>query len=218
MPIGAMTEGTQVLFMLIALFLGIGVHEYAHAAVADAAGDPTPRSYGRVTLNLFNHFDPIGAIFILMTTLSGFGIGWGRPVPMDPRKMRNPKWDHFWAVFAGPLSNMMQALIFALVGRLIAKMAPDAELFVAFCLVASVVNISLFLFNLIPLGPLDGMWIWGTFLPDRTRLKWTRWNLTVGQFFLLGIVLIGQMVPGISLIALVLRPFMNQMIRILWGH
>src|SRR5688500_10381483 len=87
----------------IVILFAIGLHEYCHAKFADMAGDPTPRYYGRVTLNLFNHFDPLGTIMIIVTMLSGFGIGWGKPVPMDPSKMRNPRWDHFVAVLAGPL-------------------------------------------------------------------------------------------------------------------
>ena len=217
MPYDLLDNGTRVLFTLIALFFAIGFHEYAHAAVADAAGDPTPRTYGRVTLNLFNHFDPVGAIFILMTTMAGFGIGWGRPVPMDPRKMKNPKWDHFWAVFAGPLSNLMQAVIFALLGRLAITFMPSATMLIAFFSLACVVNIALCLFNLIPLGPLDGMWIAGTFLPDRLRIRWMRWNLTVGQFVFLGVVLLGQMSPNFNLVGTVLRPCMDQIIKLLWG-
>ena len=96
-----------ILAIGIVIFFGLGLHEYAHAKFADLAGDPTPRYYGRVTLNLFKHFDLLGAIMIAFTAISGFGIGWGKPVPMDPRKMRNPRWDHFVAVAAGPLSNLL---------------------------------------------------------------------------------------------------------------
>src|ERR1019366_9552901 len=105
------------LAQIIVLFFGIGLHEYAHCKFADLAGDPTPRYYGRVTLNLFKHFDPIGAMFILFTVLGGFGLGWGKASPMDPRKMRNPRWDWFIAVIAGPLSNVLQAVIYAMVLR-----------------------------------------------------------------------------------------------------
>lgn len=174
---------------LFVIFLAIAIHEFAHAKLADAAGDPTPGSYGRVTLNPFAHFDPLGSILIVITSLIGFGIGWGKPVPMDPRKMRNPKWDHFWAVLGGPISNLLQALLFAIALRAVLIVAPSAlvgfegeSLLMFFLLNGVTINVVLFVFNLIPLGPLDGMWILGTFLPERVRWGWTRWNLTVGQF------------------------------------
>ena len=81
----------QITTSLIVIFFAIGLHEYAHCKMADVAGDPTPRYYGRVTLNLFKHFDPVGTMMIIITTLYGFGIGWGKPAPMDARKMKNPR-------------------------------------------------------------------------------------------------------------------------------
>jgi Zn-dependent protease len=143
-----------------------------------------------VTLNLFKHFDPIGTIMIIITTLSGFGIGWGKPVPMDPRKMRNPKWDHFVAVIGGPASNFIQAMLFAVLFRLTA--GQEIPFFSTFLFFGVLINVSLGLFNLLPIGPLDGMWILGTFLPDRARIKWTQFNLQFGGFLFLGLIILGQ--------------------------
>src|SRR5580658_8524945 len=95
------------------LFFGVGLHEYAHCKFADMAGDPTPGIYGRVTLNLTKHFELYGTLMMIVTALVGFGIGWGRPAPMDPRKMKNPRWDFFAAVAAGPITNLLQAIIYA---------------------------------------------------------------------------------------------------------
>jgi Zn-dependent protease len=190
---------------LIVIFLAIGIHEYCHAKFADMAGDPTPRIHGRVTLNLFNHFDPIGAMFIVLTVIAGFGIGWGRPVPMDPSKMRNPKWDHFAAVAAGPVSNLVQAMVFAGLFQLVVGGGLSRDPFILNLLVTGVIiNLALFFFNLIPLGPLDGMWILGTFLPDSTRDKWTYWNLRTGMFVFLGILMIGWVLPGFSPISILI--------------
>lgn len=190
----------EFVIRLLVIFIAIAIHEYAHAKLADAAGDPTPGSYGRVTLNPFAHFDPLGSIFIIVSSLIGFGIGWGKPVPMDPRKMRNPKWDHFWAVLGGPLSNLLQAVVFAIVLRAALIVAPSvligpegSTLLFLFLLYGVIINVSLFVFNLIPLGPLDGMWIVGTFLPERLKWGWTRWNLTVGQFVFLILIFL----PGV---------------------
>lgn len=198
-------ETTMIIASLLVIFLAIGIHEYCHAKFADMAGDPTPRIYGRVTLNLFNHFDLMGSIFIIITVVSGFGIGWGRPVPMDPSKMRNPRWDHFAAVAAGPVSNLLQAVVWALLARVLMPMSETVGPFMTILpYLGVVINIALFLFNLIPIGPLDGMWILGTFLPDNLRDKWTYWNLRTGMYVFLGLILIGMFAPGISPIGMLI--------------
>lgn len=214
---------TGIAAALLVIFLAIGIHEYCHAKFADMAGDPTPGIYGRVTLNLFKHFDPVGTIFILITVFAGFGIGWGKPVPMDPRKMRNPKWDHFTAVLAGPMSNIVQAVVWALIFRGVLAVAPGVfqsgtvgEFFALFLLFGVSINIGLFLFNLLPIGPLDGMWILGTFLPEKSRWAWTKWNLTAGQFVFLGLILLGPMI-GINIVGGVIGPIMVQLRQILVG-
>ena len=102
---------SRILASLIAIFLAIGIHEYAHCKMADMAGDPTPGIHGRVTLNLFKHFEIMGTIMILVTVLAGVGLGWGKPAPMDPRRMENPKRDFFWAVAAGPISTALREIV-----------------------------------------------------------------------------------------------------------
>ena len=199
-----------VVAVLIIIFLAIGLHEYAHAKFADNAGDPTPRMYGRVTLNLTKHFELVGTIMILITTFLGFGIGWGKPVPMDPSKMKNPRWDHFMAVLAGPMTNLLLATAFAVAFRLVylgSNINVESFLYI-FLSIGVLLNLSLFCFNLIPLGPLDGMWLFGTFLDEKTRFKWTKWNLTSGQFLFLGIILIGQAIPGLSLFQIIGPPML----------
>ncbi|MBX3095850.1 MAG: site-2 protease family protein [Fimbriimonadaceae bacterium] len=202
----------------VAIFFGIGLHEYAHAKLADMAGDPTPGIYGRVTLKLWTHFEMLGTIMIILSSLSGFGIGWGKPVPMDPRKMRNPKWDHFVAVIGGPLTNFMLAIVSALVlrglnaGQILTVGASQ------FLTTFMIVNLSLFLFNLLPIGPLDGMWIIGTFMPEKMRFQWTRFNLQIGSFLFIGIVLLGQLNPDYSVIRRVLWPLLESLVQFLLGR
>ena len=156
----------------IVIFTAIGFHEYAHCKVADMAGDPTPRSYGRVTLNLTKHFEPTGTMMIIFTMMSGFGIGWGRPAPFNPSLMRNPRWDLLASVIAGPASNILQAAVWAIFLR-IALLLPtnvfstSAGPFLSILLLYGVyLNLVLAFFNLIPLGPLDGHWIIGQLLPE----------------------------------------------------
>jgi Zn-dependent protease len=217
------TDPVQTIATLLVLFLGIGLHEYAHCKVADMAGDPTPRNYGRVTLNLFKHFDPMGAMMIVLTTFYGFGIGWGRPAPMDPAKMRDPRWDFFAAVLAGPVSNVLQACVYALCLKVMQFGGMDQGGPVGFFFVLGVlVNLRLAFFNLIPLGPLDGHWLLGLLMPESVRYKWFQFNRTTGMYLVLGLVLLGQFLgpfspitwlitfPSNALAKLLLTPYWQQ--------
>ena len=121
-------DPTLVILTLVVLFGSIALHEFGHAKSADAAGDPTPRLFGRVTLNPIAHFDPIGAMMIIVTSISGFGIGWGKPVITNPSKMQNPRWDGFMSVLWGPLTNVIIAVVFALIFRFVAPSLPQGAL------------------------------------------------------------------------------------------
>lgn len=217
--LGMNIEVTQIVCSLIILFLAIGIHEYCHAKFADMAGDPTPRIYGRVTLNLFNHFDPIGAIMIVITSITGYGIGWGRPVPMDPSKMNNPRWDHFIAVLVGPLSNLVQAVVYAILFRIttMAGLTEQMPILALFFLLGTLLNLGLCFFNLIPLGPLDGMWILGTFLPENLRDRWQWWNIKYGSMLFLGLIIFGQ-ISRTSFIWFVIGPPVRFMAGLLLGR
>ena len=178
----------QLLAQILVLFLGIGIHEYAHCKFADMAGDPTPRYYGRVTLNLFKHFEPAGTIMMVITSLAGYGLGWGRAAPVNASKMRNPRWDMFASVLAGPASNFVQAVIYALLfrlafatGALASIGGPLGEFLRAFILLGVLINLGLMVFNLIPFGPLDGHWLLGLLMPENLRLQWFRLNQQIGM-------------------------------------
>jgi Zn-dependent protease len=213
----------QLIPMIVVIFFAIGLHEYAHCKMADAAGDPTPGIQGRVTLNLTKHFEPMGTIMIILTSISGFGIGWGRPAPMDPRKMRNPRWDLFAAVAAGPISNLLQATFFGLWFRLLAKFSPDAlqnqPLF--FLLFYGItINLALCFFNLIPFGPLDGHWLVGQLLPEKQRYYWYRFNRNVGMIGLFVAIMILDLLAkqgGPDVLGVVLHRPIGYMFKLLTG-
>ncbi len=211
-------DGVVFFIILVVILLSLSIHEFAHAKLADAAGDPTPRIYGRVTLNPLAHLDPVGTIMIVLSSISGFGIGWGKPVPVNPSRMRNPRWDHFVSVAAGPLSNLILAAIAAIILRLLMNsgaigqgvlLGAGGQPLVMFLVLMVLINLSLCFFNLIPLGPLDGHWLVGAFLPETTRIKWYMWNRTAGGLLLLMIVLGGQMVPEINILRRVLAPLVE---------
>lgn len=201
-----------VLAIGLVVFLAIGIHEYAHAKTADMAGDPTPRMMGRVTLNLTKHFEPLGTIMLILTSLYGFGIGWGKPVMVNPRQMNNPRWDHFWSVAAGPISNILQAgvwailLRFALVANVVSVGGFMHEFLPTLLFMGVLTNLSLAFFNLIPLGPLDGHWLLGAFLPSPTRERWYLFNRTSGSFILLALVLMGQLGGGGGILSAIIGP------------
>jgi Zn-dependent protease len=209
------SDPTIFFLILIVILLSLSIHEFAHAKLADAAGDPTPRIYGRVTLNPLSHLDPVGTIMIILSSLSGFGIGWGKPVPVNPSRMRNPRWDHFVSVAAGPLSNLILAAVSAIVLRLLvnsgslgqgAIFGEGGAPIAIFLMLMVLINLSLCFFNLIPLGPLDGHWLVGAFLPEPTRVKWYMWNRTAGGLLLLMVVFGGQLVPEIDILGRILQP------------
>lgn len=200
---------------LVITFLSIGVHEYGHAVVADAEGDPTPRIMGRVTLNPIKHFDPVGAIMIVITSLSGYGFGWGKPVMVNPSKMRRPLAGHLLSVAAGPLMNLLIACVAAVLLRLIVSFVPGAPpLLPLFLLMTVIINVFLMCFNLLPIGPLDGMWLLGGLMPERTRIRWYQFNRSVGSFLFLGLILLSSAGTGVS-IGKLINPIVEAIIRFL---
>lgn len=209
--------------IIIVLFFGIGIHEYAHCKVADMAGDPTPGSYGRVTLNLTKHFEPVGTVLMVFSAFSGYGIGWGRAAPMDPRKMNNPRWDLFAAVAAGPLSNFLQATVYALMIRfaVASGSAASMPLFFENLLIYGVfINIRLMLFNLIPFGPLDGHWLIGQLLPEKQRYYWYKFNRSVGMIGLMAMMIGLRAIAnngGPDVIGAILDPPTEFLVRFLIG-
>lgn len=182
---------------IFVLFFGIGLHEYAHCKFADMAGDPTPRYYGRVTLNLFKHFEPVGTMMMIVTSLAGYGIGWGRPAPINPAKMHHPRLDTFVAVAAGPVSNILQAIVYGALLRVLYNPLTTTEdpiaIQVFLILYFGVaINLGLATFNLIPFGPLDGHWLVGELLPDKPRYHWYKFNRSVGFAGLFVVVILLQ--------------------------
>jgi len=211
-----------VAIKMAAIIPAITIHEYCHAKFADMAGDDTPRSQGRVTLNPLAHLDPLGTIMMLISSLAGVGIGWGRPVLVDQRKLRNRRVDNFILTIAGPLSNLLQAIFWAILLRFVlvpmgAELRGSGlfELVTNFALVSVLINTGLFVFNLVPLGPLDGHWLVSELLPDKQRFAWLKFCHGPGMFIFLALVLIP---PGpYDVLGNFMYPFIKRIVSVLLG-
>lgn len=178
---------SQFLMVIFALFLGITVHEFSHAIAADRLGDPTPRSQGRVTLSPLAHLDPIGTVFMIVSAVIGFGIGWGRPVMTNPDNYRiNRRLGDSLVSFAGPLSNLVIAFLFAMLIR--ARVFPPTDAFFALCIVIVIINVYLFFFNLLPIFPLDGSHLLANAMPPEMAQAYYRFMMQFGTFIFLALI------------------------------
>lgn len=147
--------------MAVALLLALSVHEAAHAFVSNLLGDDTAEKMGRLTLNPLSHLDPIGLILLLLV-----GFGWGKPVMVNPHNFKNPIRDEILTALAGPASNLLLAILVAIIYFFIKPYAsaPLQTLFIY----TGFYNLILMLFNLIPLPPLDGSKVLYLFIPYAT--------------------------------------------------
>ena len=161
----------QLTIQIPPLLLALTLHEFAHGYVAYRLGDPTARNAGRLTLNPLSHLDPVGTLAFIFIK-----IGWAKPVPVNPIYFKNPRQDMLWVALAGPASNLILAVLSAVLLRFIisvAELLPSSPLIAAvlipfsWMLVASVwINLVLCVFNFLPIPPLDGSRIVSGLLPE----------------------------------------------------
>ena len=169
-----------ILVYAIPVIFAITLHEAAHGYVAKHFGDSTAYMLGRVTLNPAKHIDPIGTVVLPLVTvaLSGFMFGWAKPVPVNFHNLRNPRWHSVWVAAAGPGVNVVQALAWALVARLLAETVSPTGLAGGFWLAVAekgvIVNVVFAILNLFPLLPLDGGRIMASLLPPRISYSYSR--------------------------------------------
>ncbi|MDA8237454.1 MAG: site-2 protease family protein [Chloroflexi bacterium] len=220
----SLDQSTLSALVAVAIFLVVGfpVHEYAHALAAWRLGDGTAKLYGRLTLNPLVHLDPLGSgVLVVSALVGGFFIGWAKPTPVNPSMLRGGHRGEAIVAAAGPLSNLALAVLAAILVRLLVALqpAPSAVLDFAGLVIVwfLVINISLFIFNLLPIPPLDGSKVLFAFLPPRTvwqvRPFLERWGLVI----LLAAMFLPLPPSGQSIGQQVLGPLFRGIFRLLVG-
>ncbi len=185
-------EGRFALFLLIltALVLSLCLHEFGHALAAKLYGDDTAQRAGRLTLNPIPHIDPMGLLMVIL-----LGFGYAKPVPTDPSKYTS-RWGEVVVSAAGPAMNLLLATASINLYLLGLQMGsdwlqePGPRVFFIYL---AQINLLLMVFNLIPLGALDGHYILPYFLPEQLALRYRYYNARYGNFVLLGLVVLSIM-------------------------
>jgi Zn-dependent protease len=199
--------------MMIIILISIDIHELAHAIVADRLGDPTPRRMGEVSLNPFVHMDQIGLMLLVLTSLGSFGFTYGRTHVTPTNLKFGPQRGNAIVAIAGPLSNLaVAAIIGVILSAYTAGSLSFMDITVAdFLLLAMILNILLFVFNLIPIPPLDGFTVVGGFLTARQMYSLA----PLQQWGPLVILVLFIADPQIGIISGIITPIRDQILQIL---
>jgi Zn-dependent protease len=180
----------------------LSFHEFAHAWMAEKCGDSTAARMGRLTLNPMAHLDMMGSLMILFV-----GFGWAKPVPVDGRNLRNPRTDMMKVAAAGPVSNLLLAMVAGMVFRFMNGTGLLTDSIFILLIYFTRINIALAVFNLIPVAPLDGSQIFsGYLMKTNPQLAWK--IQSYGPQVLFGLILFGYF-TGFSILWLVMEPFVS---------
>lgn len=206
-----MSNIMELILVIPVLLLSLSIHEYSHGYVSYLLGDPTPKDNGRLTLNPIKHLDLMGSLVLLITRR----IGWAKPVPINPRYYKNPRKGLMLVGIAGPGSNLIMAIFFALIFRVViffssatsvgsigVQVSDLQYVLLRFLLLAIMVNLSLGFFNLLPIPPLDGSNILRGILPRNLEQYLNKLQGPIGMVILLILAYTGILWSMIS-------PFVN---------
>jgi Zn-dependent protease len=191
----------KILVLAPPILMALTVHEASHALVAWLRGDPTAKRMGRLSLNPLRHLDPAGTLVFFITAWFGAGFGWAKPVPVNGRRLRDPRRDMIWISAAGPVSNLLFAGIIALVlyflvnAGVFAGYADWKWILAQMIMTGVTVNVILAFFNLIPLPPLDGSGILTGLLSPRAAMRYQQINRW-GFMILLALIFLPRWLPG----------------------
>ena len=171
------------IYYLLALVIILTVHEFAHAWVANRLGDPTAERAGRVSLNPLRHLDLLGTLMLFIA-----GIGWGKPVPINPRNFENPVRDQALTALAGPMANLLMAFVAAIPLSYLPETASTIP-WLQFSNAIMELSIVLFLFNMLPFPPLDGSKFIAILVPKRMRARYLEFLHKAAPYFLVFVIL-----------------------------
>lgn len=192
---------------LVFMVVAVGIHEFAHAWVATKLGDPTPEAEDRLTLNPLNHADPVGTFLmpVAAVVMSFPLLGWGRPVPTQPYRYTRAvsmRTGLALVAAAGPFANLALGVVTVMLAALAARMGALTSVAASLCFDFIALNVVLFVFNLLPIHPLDGGKILSAVLPQKWR-GIDAFTQRYGGMLILGLVLVGGRFLGV-----LVRPFM----------
>lgn len=205
-----LTLPVQILLYSIPIITAITLHEVAHGYVARLFGDDTAQRQGRITLNPIKHIDPVGTLLVplvmylmtLMTMGAGLIFGWAKPVPVDASRMRNPKQDMFWVALAGPASNLIMMVLWALLWAQTHHGGAQGSAALADMAMMGIrINIILMALNLLPIPPLDGSRMVSSILPHQWALNYAR--IEPYGFFILILLMIS------GYLGVLMQPFIS---------
>ena len=200
---------------IIPVLFAITLHEVAHGYIANRFGDPSAKMLGRLTLNPMKHIDLVGTIIVpaLLLTFGGFIFGWAKPVPVNPRNMKNPRYDMIWVAAAGPTANGIMALFWAAILKsALLFFATQPQIFIPIKTMAAIgiqINLILLVLNLIPIPPLDGSKILMGVIPGPAAYQLSLFE-PYGFFIVLALLYFG-------ILSAILEPILNVLFRAIGG-
>ena len=214
---------TIVRLSLVAIILlaALPIHEFSHALIAYRLGDGTAKLLGRLTLNPIVHFDPVGGTLLILTLLipgSGFIFGWAKPTPVNPANLRGGRQSDALVALAGPASNLVLAAAAAIPFRVMIATGVDAPLPFDILSLFIQINISLMIFNLIPLPPLDGSHVLLALVDPRTSWQLRTFLSQYGSIILLALILIPSVTNLPSPLGIIFDVIANPIIHLLTGQ
>ncbi len=203
MGIYALDPAVQIILIPV-IIIALSFHEFSHGWMANRYGDPTAKNAGRLTLNPMAHLDIFGSLALYL-----MGFGWAKPVPVDPRYLANPKRDMMWIALAGPVANLIVALISGILLSILLRMGLiGGQSALTMVLIMSLqINLVLAIFNFIPIPPLDGSRILGGLIPYKYQNELAKFEY-YGPRILMGLIIL-SMFTRFNIFSVIISPIMT---------